>query len=102
MGTNHHLTVMMRPRAKGKAEKNWGWKPSDRIRLPYESLPPEWAQWAHTEMGWNDQATNDVWAYFRDYWRGRTGVEARKIRLGSNMARLVPQAKHSFRRAEGG
>lgn len=52
--------------------------PSNRYRLPYDSLPSEWAQWASSEMGWSSQAIHDVWAYFHDYWQGRTGKSGEK------------------------
>ena len=64
--------------AREAKEIKQGRKASNRNRLPYDSLPPEWAQWTYSEMGWNDQATSDVWAYFRDYWQGRTGKGAQK------------------------
>jgi hypothetical protein len=64
--------------ARERTPRKAGRKPSDRIRLPCDTLPPEWAQWTHTEMGWSDQAIQDVWAYFRDYWRGRTDKGAQK------------------------
>ena len=62
-------------RGRGRARTT---KPSDLSRLPYDTLPPEWAHWAQADMGWNAETTADVWACFRDYWRGKTGKSAKK------------------------
>ena len=52
-------------------------------RLPFDSLPPEWAQWVQADMGWNAETTADVWACFRDYWQGKTGKSAKKSDWGA-------------------
>jgi hypothetical protein len=62
-------------RAKGVTKPG---KKSQTDRLLFESLPPEWAQWVHGELGWNAETTADVWACFRDYWQRKTGKSAQK------------------------
>lgn len=62
-------------------------KPKKQIpnlsRLPFDSLPPEWAEWVHAEMGWNAGTTADVWLNFRDYWQGKLGKSACKSDWGA-------------------
>lgn len=74
----HHLNGDVR--ARETKEKN---KLPNLSRLPFDSLPPEWSQWVHAEMGWSADVTADVWACFRDYWQGRTGKTAQKSDWGA-------------------
>lgn len=43
------------------------------------SLPVEWMQWALSEKpNWTEQHANKVAEIFADYWRGKSGKDARK------------------------
>lgn len=53
-------------------------KASHRTRLPHETLPLDWLQWAQTDRGWSAETTTDVWVGFQDYWQEKTGKTARK------------------------
>lgn len=46
--------------------------------LSITTLPHEWAEWAHHEMGWNHDTIYDIWIAFRDYWLSRKGKAAQK------------------------
>jgi hypothetical protein len=60
------------------ARKQSASPPIQLTRLSFEALPPDWAQWTQSEMGWGAEAMQDVWIYFRDYWQSRTGKSAQK------------------------
>lgn len=47
-------------------------------RLAITDLPREWAEWAHTQTGWDAATIHDIWINFRDYWLSRNGKGAQK------------------------
>lgn len=72
------LTSEERVRATPPPEVKRASKNSNSSRLPFETTPAEWAEWANVTLGWSSEITSEVWSNFRDHWQNKTGTSSRK------------------------
>jgi hypothetical protein len=47
-------------------------------RLTVETIPPEWAAWCESDLGWITERAESVFLSFRDYWIAKPGKDGRK------------------------